>query len=83
MLLKSATRYSWLRTLLPLSTTMTSEQDSAQAGSVKPVERRKMLILYGSETGNSEESASDIEHMARRLHFQTLLEEMNDVELVR
>ncbi|KAI0447056.1 riboflavin synthase domain-like protein [Xylaria telfairii] len=60
---------------------MASEQDSTPAGSVITVEHRKMLILYGSETGNSEESASDIEHMARRLHFRTLLEEMNDVEL--
>ncbi|KAI0457497.1 riboflavin synthase domain-like protein [Xylaria acuta] len=60
---------------------MASEQDPAQVGSVKTVERRKMLILYGSETGNGEESAGDIERMARRLHFQTLLEEMNDVKL--
>jgi flavodoxin len=42
-----------------------------------------MLVLYGSETGNSEEAAGDIERIARRLHFQTLLEEMNNVELVR
>ncbi|KAI0525764.1 hypothetical protein F5B22DRAFT_587647 [Xylaria bambusicola] len=42
---------------------------------------RKILILYGSETGNSEESAGDIERLARRLHFQTVLEEMDDVEL--
>ncbi|KAI1755611.1 riboflavin synthase domain-like protein [Xylaria castorea] len=60
---------------------MASEQDSTQVGSVEPVEHRKMLILYGSETGNGEESASDIERMARRLHFKTLLEEMDDVEL--
>lgn len=49
---------------------------------VRPLEGRKMLILYGSETGNSEESASDVECIARRLHFRTLLEEMNNVKLV-
>ncbi|TGJ83045.1 hypothetical protein E0Z10_g5711 [Xylaria hypoxylon] len=56
-------------------------QDSTQNDGVKTLDRRKILILYGSETGNSEESAGDIERLARRLHFQTLLEEMNDVEL--
>ncbi|TRX98728.1 hypothetical protein FHL15_000070 [Xylaria flabelliformis] len=60
---------------------MASEQDSTQVDSVEPVRPRKMLILYGSETGNGEEAASDIERMARRLHFKTLLEEMDDVEL--
>ncbi|KAI0541213.1 hypothetical protein GGR58DRAFT_457301 [Xylaria digitata] len=56
-------------------------QNPAQNDEVKTFNRRKILILYGSETGNSEESAGDIERVARRLHFQTLLEEMNDVEL--
>ncbi|KAI0391060.1 riboflavin synthase domain-like protein [Xylariaceae sp. FL0594] len=42
---------------------------------------RTILILYGSETGNSEDAAGDIERMAMRLRFQTSLEEMNDVEL--
>ncbi|KAI1738757.1 riboflavin synthase domain-like protein [Xylaria scruposa] len=60
---------------------MASEQDATQVDSAEPVKPRKMLILYGSETGNGEETASDIERMARRLHFKTLLEEMNDVEL--
>ncbi|RWA08402.1 hypothetical protein EKO27_g6706 [Xylaria grammica] len=56
-------------------------QDPSQNDKVKTLDRRKILILYGSETGNSEESAGDIERLARRLHFRTLLEEMNDVEL--
>ncbi|KAI1435669.1 riboflavin synthase domain-like protein [Xylaria sp. CBS 124048] len=61
---------------------MVTEEDFAHhEGDIKPLERRQMLILYGSETGNSEESASDIERMARRLHFKTLLQEMNDADL--
>ncbi|KAI1113163.1 riboflavin synthase domain-like protein [Nemania sp. NC0429] len=63
---------------------MASEQSSHHVGDVEDVDaldRRKILILYGSETGNSEESANDLERMARRLHFQTLLEEMDDVKL--
>lgn len=62
---------------------MASEQNLTRLGDVEALDRRKILILYGSETGNSEESANDLERMARRLHFQTLLEEMNDVKLVR
>ncbi|KAI0106263.1 hypothetical protein GGR51DRAFT_518440 [Nemania sp. FL0031] len=60
---------------------MAPDQNSAYTHEVTTLDRRKMLILYGSETGNSEESASDIESIARRLHFQVLVEEMNDVEL--
>ncbi|KAI1302506.1 hypothetical protein F5Y03DRAFT_361745 [Xylaria venustula] len=56
-------------------------QDTAQDDNEKTLSQRKILILYGSETGNSEESAGDIERLARRLHFQTVLEEMNDVGL--
>lgn len=44
--------------------------------------KRKILILYGSETGNSQDVAEDIERLARRLHFETELEEMNDVRPV-
>ncbi|KAI1179445.1 hypothetical protein F4777DRAFT_534347 [Nemania sp. FL0916] len=60
---------------------MASEHAAAHVEQASALDRRKMLILYGSETGNSEESASDIESMARRLHFRTRLEEMNYVEL--
>lgn len=62
---------------------MAFEQNSTHVGDVEALDGRKILILYGSETGNSEESANDLERLARRLHFQTLLEEMDDVKLVR
>jgi len=61
---------------------MASEQDYTQNGNGDASVPRKMLILYGSETGNSEDAAGDIERMAMRLQFQTSLEEMNDIELV-
>ncbi|KAI1197911.1 riboflavin synthase domain-like protein [Nemania serpens] len=60
---------------------MAFEQNSTHVGDVEALDGRKILILYGSETGNSEESANDLERLARRLHFQTLLEEMDDVKL--
>ncbi|OTA63589.1 riboflavin synthase domain-like protein [Hypoxylon sp. EC38] len=48
---------------------------------VVQLEDRRMLILYGSETGNSQDLAGDLERLAERLHFRTLVCEMNDVEL--
>lgn len=46
------------------------------------LENRRMLILYGSETGNSQDLAGNLERHAERLHFKTSAYEMNDVELV-
>ncbi|KAI1632246.1 riboflavin synthase domain-like protein [Biscogniauxia mediterranea] len=45
------------------------------------VDNRQILILYGSETGNSEDTAGDLGRLAERLRFRTLVCEMNDVEL--
>ncbi|KAI1770243.1 riboflavin synthase domain-like protein [Hypoxylon cercidicola] len=42
---------------------------------------RRMLIIYGSETGNSQDLAGNLERVVERLHFKTLTCEMNDVEL--
>lgn len=44
---------------------------------------RTALILYGSETGNSQEAAEQLGRVAERLRFVTKVVEMNDVELVR
>lgn len=44
---------------------------------------RSMLVLYGSETGNSQDVAEELGRMAQRLHFKTKVEEMNAVSLVR
>ncbi|KAI1817801.1 riboflavin synthase domain-like protein [Poronia punctata] len=60
---------------------MAAGQNPAQDGNSETAGHRNMLILYGSETGNSEDAAGEIERMAMRLHFQTSLEEMNDVQL--
>lgn len=54
---------------------------SSERGSA--LEERKILILYGSETGNSQEAAEDLERMALRLHFETHLFELNEVKPVR
>jgi sulfite reductase alpha subunit-like flavoprotein len=45
-------------------------------------ENRSALILYGSETGNSEECAGDVGRMLERLHFTTSVTEMDNVEIV-
>ncbi len=43
---------------------------------------RRMAILYGTETGNSEDIAHELGEMAERLHFQTTVDEMNGFSLV-
>lgn len=43
---------------------------------------RSMAILYGTETGNSEDIAHELGDMAERLHFQTTVDEMNSFSLV-
>ncbi|KAK5657741.1 hypothetical protein OQA88_2814 [Cercophora sp. LCS_1] len=45
------------------------------------IEGRSMIILYGSETGNSEEIAVELGKMAQRHHFQTVVEEMDSFKL--
>jgi sulfite reductase alpha subunit-like flavoprotein len=43
---------------------------------------RTALILYGSETGNSQDVADELGRMAERLHFMTRVSEMDAVEIV-
>jgi hypothetical protein len=43
---------------------------------------RKALILYGSETGNSQDVAEQLGRIAERLHFITRVYEMDAVEIV-
>lgn len=44
---------------------------------------RRMAILYGSETGNSEDMAMELGEMAERLRFCTDVDEMDKFKLVR
>ena len=43
---------------------------------------RNALILYGSETGNSQDVAEELGRVAERLHFVTRVCEMDLVEIV-
>jgi sulfite reductase alpha subunit-like flavoprotein len=43
---------------------------------------RNALILYGSETGNTQDVAEDLGRVAERLHFVTRVSEMDLVEIV-
>ncbi len=43
---------------------------------------RNLLVLYGTETGQSREIAEHLGRMCQRLRFRTLVEEMDDVKLV-
>lgn len=44
---------------------------------------RTALVLYGSETGNSQDVAEDLGRMAERLHFVTRVTAVDHVEIVR
>lgn len=47
-------------------------------GSPSTPPRRSALVLYGSETGNSQEVAEELGALAERLHFHTHVGEMNE-----
>jgi sulfite reductase alpha subunit-like flavoprotein len=44
---------------------------------------RTALILYGSETGNSQDAAEQLGRIAERLRFVTRVVDMDSVEIVR
>jgi sulfite reductase alpha subunit-like flavoprotein len=43
---------------------------------------RNALILYGSETGSSQDAAEELGRVTERLHFVTRVSEMDLVEIV-
>lgn len=60
---------------------MEAEERTDDTGG-KLAENRTLLVLYGTETGKSQEIAHEIGRVAEGLRFQTQVEEMNDVPLV-
>lgn len=43
---------------------------------------KSVLVLYGSETGNAQDMAEELGKLCSRLHFDTEVEELNNVDLV-
>ncbi|KAI0598341.1 riboflavin synthase domain-like protein [Biscogniauxia sp. FL1348] len=60
---------------------MSLDHNSTTGNQDKRVNNRQILILYGSETGNSQDTAGDLGRLAERLRFRTLVCEMSDIEL--
>ena len=56
---------------------------AASVATPASIEGRNILILYGSETGNGEEIAMELAKMTERLHFNTIVDEMDGFKLVR
>lgn len=54
----------------------------AHPSAAMALSERRVLILYGSETGNSQEKAGEIDRLCQRLRFDAKLEEMDDIKLV-
>lgn len=61
---------------------MTAPTTGPEPARVADLPGRSMLILYGSETGNSQDIAEEIGRDAQRLHFKTKVDEMNGAQLV-
>ncbi len=59
------------------------DSPSGSDQSVLQLQDRNILILYGTETGTSQETAEHLGRMCERLHFCTCVEEMDGVKLVR
>lgn len=59
---------------------MASQQITA--GKMLSAEERKILILYGSETGNSHDFSIDLETMAERLRFRADVFAIDAITLV-
>ncbi|KAK2754154.1 sulfite reductase flavoprotein alpha-component [Colletotrichum kahawae] len=60
---------------------MTAPDNGLEPAHVADIPGRSMLILYGSETGNSQDIAEELGRNAKRLHFNTKVDEMNGVQL--
>ncbi|ROT39449.1 riboflavin synthase domain-like protein [Sodiomyces alkalinus F11] len=48
---------------------------------VADIPGRSVLVLYGSETGNSQDIAEELGRTVQRLHFKTKVDEMNAIKL--
>ncbi|KAJ0115370.1 hypothetical protein J7T55_012648 [Diaporthe amygdali] len=59
---------------------MEAEERTDGTGGEVP-ENRSLLVLYGTETGKSQEIAQEVGRAAESQRFQTQVEEMNDVPL--
>jgi hypothetical protein len=57
-------------------------EEQLAGGENLPVKNRRILVLYGSETGNSQDLAVDLERMTERLHFRTDVFGMDAIGLV-
>uniref|UniRef100_L2GHV6 Sulfite reductase flavoprotein alpha-component n=1 Tax=Colletotrichum fructicola (strain Nara gc5) TaxID=1213859 RepID=L2GHV6_COLFN len=60
---------------------MTASDNGLEPAHVASIPGRSMLILYGSETGNSQDIAEELGRNAQRLHFNTKVDEMNGAQL--
>lgn len=45
-------------------------------------DERTALIAYGSETGTAEDVAYELGRLTRRLHFETIVTELDQIGLV-
>lgn len=52
------------------------------AGSAGGEQARTAIVLYGTETGNSQDVADELGRLVERLHFVTRVSELNSIKAV-
>ncbi|KAK3991334.1 NADPH-dependent diflavin oxidoreductase 1 [Cladorrhinum sp. PSN332] len=60
---------------------MAEPDGSVQVAQPAVIPGRSLIVLYGSEMGNSQDIAIDLGQMAQRLHFQTTVDDMDGFKL--
>ena len=61
---------------------MEAVSENAVAHTYQPGQDRSALILYGSETGNSQDVAEEVGRLCERLRFSTNVSELDSIDIV-
>ena len=65
-----------------IGTTNGKKENGTTTGNSSAAMRRSVLVLYGTETGNSQDLAECVARRLRRVYFSPTLDEMDGVQLV-
>jgi len=75
-------RLAELRAIQSTYSDMEAVPENAVARAYPPVQNRSALILYGSETGNSQDVAEEVGRLCERLRFSTNVIELDNIDIV-
>ncbi len=76
----SPTQRAWLSGFLAgIEAASASAQPAPAAAAAPAIQRAKLLVLFGSESGNAEALAADVRRAAQKLGFAAKVQDMADV----